>query len=172
MVDSGSVMNMAPSSTVSTGTGSSPRLSNPQTHSFLSVRGSRSIYLRYPMLLNFSTKVTIIRPLTVSSFASNNPPVYNQSQSPDPVDPTSGRSNNQGFEGLTVSGDGRNLYALLQSAAVQEGGLSKLTNRYARMVKYDISGSGGARLAREYVVPLPQFNDVSTPLKSPLPIKP
>jgi len=50
---------------------------------------------------------------------------------------------------------------------VQEGGLSKLTNRYARMVKYDISGPGKARLAREYVVPLPQFNDVSIPLKSP-----
>jgi len=95
----------------------------------------------------------------VENFASNNPPIYNQSQIPDPANPTSGRSNNQGFEGLTVSGDGRNLYALLQSATVQEGGLDKLTNRYARMVKYDISGSGKPRLAREFVVPLPQFND-------------
>ncbi|PWW74201.1 outer membrane autotransporter [Tuber magnatum] len=93
------------------------------------------------------------------NFASNNPPIYDPARSPDPVNPTSGRSNNQGFEGLTVSGDGRNLYALLQSAAVQEGGPNKLTNRYARMVKYDITVSGKARLAREYVVPLPQFND-------------
>ncbi|RPA95400.1 hypothetical protein L873DRAFT_1792290 [Choiromyces venosus 120613-1] len=95
----------------------------------------------------------------VANFASNNPPIYDPAQTPDPIDPTSGRSNNQGFEGLTVSDNGRNLYALLQSAAVQEGGLSKLTNRYARMVKYDISGPGKARLSREYVVPLPQFND-------------
>ncbi|CUS07211.1 unnamed protein product [Tuber aestivum] len=122
---------------------------------FIPIRKEAEKYL----LLTPQIRTKVSNLLIDSSFASNNPPIYDPSQSPDPVNPTSGRSNNQGFEGLTVSGDGRNLYALLQSAAVQEGGLSKLTNRYARMVKYDITAPVKARLAREYVVPLPQFND-------------
>jgi hypothetical protein len=36
--------------------------------------------------------------------------------------PTTGRSGNQGFEGLTASADGKMLWALLQSATVQDGG--------------------------------------------------
>jgi len=98
----------------------------------------------------------------VYSFASNNPPIYNPELIPVPPNPEFGRSNNQGFEGLTISGDGRNLYVMLQSATIQDGGLGKTTNRYTRMLKYDISQKGKARLAREYVVPLPQYIDVST----------
>lgn len=83
-----------------------------------------------------------------------------------PGDPSSGRNNNQGFEGLTITGDGRNLYVLLQSALNQEGGPAKQTNRYARLVKYDIS-SGTPRYAREFVVPLPQWTDpTSSPAKA------
>lgn len=52
---------------------------------------------------------------------------------------------------------------LLQSATVQEGGLDKTTNRYARMVKYDITKPDKPRYAKEFVVPLPQFVDVSDP---------
>ncbi|KAF8424855.1 esterase-like activity of phytase-domain-containing protein [Tirmania nivea] len=95
----------------------------------------------------------------VQSFASNNPPIYNQDLHPDPANPDSGRSNNQGFEGLTVSGDGKSLYVMLQSAMIQDGGLDKTTNRYTRMLKYDISQKGQAKLSREYVVPLPQYID-------------
>lgn len=96
------------------------------------------------------------------SFSADSPPIYDPSLAPVPADPDSGRSNNQGFEGLTVSGDGKNLYVLLQSAMVQDGGLAKTTNRYSRMLKYDIRGTT-PRLAREYIVPLPQFIDVRIP---------
>ncbi|KAF3924508.1 hypothetical protein ABW21_db0201227 [Orbilia brochopaga] len=98
-------------------------------------------------------------------FASDNPPRYDPALEPSPKNPTSGRSNNQGFEGMTSSFDGRNLYALLQSAAVQEGGSDKTTNRNTRLVKYDLSGPS-PRLAGEWVVPLPQYYDPSKSAKN------
>ncbi|KAJ6260079.1 hypothetical protein Dda_5725 [Drechslerella dactyloides] len=98
-------------------------------------------------------------------FSSDNPPRYNPTLAPFPKNPASGRSNNQGFEGMTGSFDGRNLYALLQSAATQEGGSDKTTNRNARLVKYDISGSE-PRFAGEWVVPLPQYHDPSKSAKN------
>ncbi|KAF3910958.1 hypothetical protein AA313_de0200142 [Arthrobotrys entomopaga] len=91
-------------------------------------------------------------------FSSDTPPRYDPSLIPNPTDPTQGRSNNQGLEGLTSNYDGTDLYALLQSAGTQEGGLDKTTNNNARLLKYDISGSK-PRFAAEYVVALPQFND-------------
>lgn len=87
------------------------------------------------------------------------------------VDPDTGRSGNQGmvlwssilprvshqlpgFEGLTISASGKTLYALLQSAVMQDGGGDKDTNRYTRMLSYDISGP--PTLNGEFIVPLPQ----------------
>jgi hypothetical protein len=79
-----------------------------------------------------------------------------------------GRDNNHGFEGLTVTGDGKTLYVLLQAAANQEGGLSKQTERYSRILKYDITVPSAPRYAREFVVPLPFFNDpTAKPSKNP-----
>ncbi|CAE6427449.1 unnamed protein product [Rhizoctonia solani] len=70
--------------------------------------------------------------------------------------PDFGRDANQGFEGLTVSGDGSTLFALLQSATIQDGGGDKDTNRYTRLFAWDISTPGSSRLIGEWVVPLPQ----------------
>ncbi|KAK9382829.1 esterase-like activity of phytase-domain-containing protein [Kockiozyma suomiensis] len=85
-----------------------------------------------------------------------------------PSDPDSGRSNNQGFEGGTLSPDGKYIYALLQSATVQDGGLKKYTNSYSRMVKYDISTPGESELVGEWVVKLPTFyNPDSSAKKNP-----
>jgi len=47
-----------------------------------------------------------------------------------PADNPTGRDNNHGFEGLTISEDGRRLYVLLQAAANQEERLDKMTERY------------------------------------------
>ncbi|KAI0674352.1 esterase-like activity of phytase-domain-containing protein [Trametes maxima] len=73
-------------------------------------------------------------------------------------DPTTGRAGNQGFEGLTLDTDGKTLYALLQSATIQDGGSDKTTSRYARLLAYDISNALAVRppLIGEFVVPLPQ----------------
>ena len=58
------------------------------------------------------------------SFSAASPPHYiNNGEGPLPVpeDPDTGRDNNSGFEGMHVSDDGRTLWVMLQSAAVQEG---------------------------------------------------
>lgn len=72
-------------------------------------------------------------------------------------DPVTGRAGNQGFEGLTMSPDGNTLYALLQSATIQDGGNKKSNARYTRLVAYDISQASTTRppLVGEWVVPLP-----------------
>jgi hypothetical protein len=105
------------------------------------------------------------------SFSANSPTVYENGGAGDdviPADNPTGRSNNHGFEGLTVSGDGKTLYIFLQAAANQEGGLSKQTERYTRLLKYDITNPSRPRFAREYVVPLPLFVDpTAKPAKNP-----
>ena len=90
-------------------------------------------------------------------FSSNNPGPG--AQPPKPENPESGRQNNQGFEGLALTPDGRFLVALLQSATRQDGGTSPETRRYTRMLYYDIADLDHPRLAREHVVPLPVFID-------------
>lgn len=75
-----------------------------------------------------------------------------------PGDPTTGRQNNQGFEGFTVSPDGNSLYVLIQSALEQEGGQKSKNRRNARLVHYELSGYGGPVYTSEYVVQLPFYN--------------
>jgi len=77
---------------------------------------------------------------------------------PSPADPSTGRQNNQGLEGLALSPDGSVLYALLQSAARQDGGTggSSTTRHNTRLLAYDISGAQPV-LKAEYVLQLPSF---------------
>lgn len=78
------------------------------------------------------------------------------------VDPESGRSANQGLEALTSSASGDKLYALMQSALMQEGGGKKATNRYARFFKWDVEDRDHIKLEAEFVVPLPQSSKPAT----------
>ncbi|KAI0386465.1 esterase-like activity of phytase-domain-containing protein [Hypomontagnella monticulosa] len=97
-----------------------------------------------------------------TSFSANSPPHYidnGEGDDVDPADPDSGRDNNHGFEGLTVSEDGKTLWVLLQAAAVQDGGLEKQTSRYTRFLKYDVSNRLAPTYEGEWVVPLPLYND-------------
>ncbi|HEY7663191.1 MAG TPA: esterase-like activity of phytase family protein [Xanthobacteraceae bacterium] len=92
------------------------------------------------------------------NFSSNNPgpgaPVAA------PSDPETGRQNNQGFEGLTLTPPrGRFLVAALQSATRQDGGAAPQTRRYARLLYYDIADLDHPKLAREHVIPLPMFEN-------------
>lgn len=90
------------------------------------------------------------------SFASNNPGPGQAA--PVPADPTTGRQNNQGLEGLSVSPDGRTLFALLQSAARQDGGTGGTgPRRHTRLLAYDLTVAGNPTLKGEYVVALPTF---------------
>ncbi|OBT63104.1 hypothetical protein VE03_07429 [Pseudogymnoascus sp. 23342-1-I1] len=65
-------------------------------------------------------------------FASNNSPIYNSSQIPNPENPNSSRNNNQGFKGLTY-----NTYA-----AINDGALDKAKNQYTRLLEYKINNKG------------------------------
>ena len=95
------------------------------------------------------------------SFASDDPPIYDPDDEVVPEDVESGRANNQGFEGLTISENGQRLYALTQSALAQDGGTGNPERRQARLLEYRISG-GNAVYQAEYVVTLPVFNGGET----------
>ncbi|KAF9261627.1 hypothetical protein L218DRAFT_869593 [Marasmius fiardii PR-910] len=74
--------------------------------------------------------------------------------------PATGRSPNQGFEGLTLDFSNNVLYAMLQSATIQDGGDDDSTSSFTRLVAYDISDtSKQPPLVGEWVVPLPRSND-------------
>ena len=92
------------------------------------------------------------------SFSADSPSIYDPNEAIIPADTTTGRDNNQGFEGLTVSSDGKTLYTLLQSALDQEGGPSNPYRRQARLLEYDVSSST-AKITAEYVVTLPLWTD-------------
>lgn len=101
------------------------------------------------------------------SFSADSPPVYNPNEQITPEDPTQGRANNQGLEGLTASPDGKHLYALMQSALDQEGGLKKKNRRYTRLLQYSSSTFSSTSVPEaEYVVPLPLYNTDSVAAQS------
>lgn len=90
------------------------------------------------------------------SFSADSPPLYDLNETVIPEDNPTGRDNNQGFEGLTISPDGKTLSVLIQSALNQEGGLKSKTRKYARLVQYSLT-HGTPQYIHEYVVPLPQY---------------
>lgn len=104
------------------------------------------------------------------SFSADSPPEYVPAESDDvvPADPDTGRVNNHGLEGLTKSADGKHIFALMQGALQQEGGAGSSTQRYVRLLQYDVSSSP-AQYEAEYVVPLPLYasgNKKKTALQS------
>lgn len=86
--------------------------------------------------------------------------------------PTTGRTANQGFEGLTLDRSNGMLWALLQSATIQDGGSSKTTNRYSRLLgwAYDPTKPFNLQptLKEEYVVQLPASGKGNTRASSEL----
>jgi hypothetical protein len=91
------------------------------------------------------------------NFSSNNPGAG--ASAPDPPNPESGRQNNQGFEGLSLTPGGRLLVVALQSATRQDGGSGPETRRYTRLLYYDVVDLERPQLVREHVVPLPVFEN-------------
>jgi hypothetical protein len=81
--------------------------------------------------------------VAVDDFSANSPPagvVYNPAKG----NPVSGRQNNQGFEGLTISPDHTKLFVLLQSALIQDLNATSATTirtsrKNTRMLAYDIT---------------------------------
>ncbi|KAE8219773.1 hypothetical protein CF319_g6597 [Tilletia indica] len=78
------------------------------------------------------------------------------------TEPNSGRNDNQGLEGLTLDRNTQTLWACLQSAVAQDGGGNKATNRYTRVLGYNVTNPANASLVAEYIVPLPQSSKGNT----------
>ncbi|RDW86748.1 esterase-like/phytase family protein [Aspergillus mulundensis] len=93
------------------------------------------------------------------SFSAASAPLYSPDQLPDPEDPETGRNNNQGFEALTLSPDGKTLTVMIQSALNQEGGPKKKNRQPARVLQYDISNPNRPQYKHEYAVSLPKYVD-------------
>ncbi len=75
--------------------------------------------------------------------------------------PTNGRRNNQGLEGMSVTPDGTRLFAVMQSALVQDtNGANQQTRNNTRLFVYDVAGANRENpvLIGQYIVKLPQFH--------------
>jgi 2',3'-cyclic-nucleotide 2'-phosphodiesterase (5'-nucleotidase family) len=74
--------------------------------------------------------------------------------------PTNGRRNNQGLEGMAVSPDNSRLFALMQSALVQDTGAGNQGRFNTRLFVYDIAGANleNPVLIGEYAVQLPRYD--------------
>jgi len=74
--------------------------------------------------------------------------------------PTTGRRNNQGLEGMSVSPDNTRLFALMQSALVQDTGAGGQGRYNTRLYVYDIAGAKVENpvLMGEYAVQLPRYD--------------
>lgn len=95
----------------------------------------------------------------LKSFSADSP-YYGSTATDDvtPANPDTGRDNNHGFEGLTLSTDGQTLYVLLQAALVQDGGTSSAEDDYTRLLVYDVSTPSSPVYKAGYVVQLPMYN--------------
>jgi len=75
--------------------------------------------------------------------------------------PESGRRNNQGVEGMSLSPDGRTLFVALQSALVQDTATGNAAGRTdIRVLAYDVTNTPTpAQPAAHYVMQLPAYTD-------------
>lgn len=107
-----------------------------------------------------------VRPMRngVTDYSSNSPGPGGAA--PSPANPSAGRANNQGFEGLSVSPDGKTLFVALQSAARQDLNVASAaaTRDNTRLFTYDIKAPDEIRLRGEDVVQLPKFQQGSSTL--------
>jgi hypothetical protein len=90
------------------------------------------------------------------NFSANSPP---HGEHYDLGKPQSGRQDNQGLEGMGLTPDHKYLFAVNQSALVQDldPEAIKTSRRHVRLLQYDIS-RGAPRLAHEYVIALPLYD--------------
>jgi len=79
-------------------------------------------------------------------------------------EPETGRQNNQGFEGMSLTPDHKHLLVISQSALMQDVDPAniKTTRRNVRLLDYDLTAAA-PRLVHEYIVPLPLWSDGTSP---------
>jgi len=145
LIATGSVMSMVPTYTDSAPVGISFRPSNPPQQSYPATpMGRITLHLkRTPPPADLRTK---------ASHHSINTQY-----------PLLTLSNHSGFENLAYDGATSTLYAMLQSATIQDGGSDKTTSRHSRLFAYDVGNIlQKPKLIGEWVVPLPQSSKGKT----------
>jgi hypothetical protein len=90
------------------------------------------------------------------NFSANSPPAGDKT---DTGNPETGRQNNQGFEGMSISPDGHTMFVVNQSALRQDldAGNVAATRRNVRLLAYDITAA--PRLIHEYALQLPLYRE-------------
>ena len=121
-------------------------------------------YGTYIARFNPSKQITGITQLPESArpYNATNGLDFTSSTTPAQV---SGRRVNQGLEGMSVTPDGTRLFAVMQSALVQDtDGTNQHTRNNTRLFVYNVAGANRETpvLIGEYVVKLPQFNSTGT----------
>ncbi len=114
-------------------------------------------YGTYIARFNSAKRITGITQLPESARPHNPAGTSNFSSTTTPV---SGRRQNQGLEGMSVTPDGTRLFAVMQSALVQDtNGANQQTRNNTRLFVYDVAGVNRENpvLIGQYVVKLPQF---------------
>ncbi len=100
-----------------------------------------------------------LRPIRngVEDYSSNNPATGQPA--PVPANPTAGRQNNQGLEGMSLAPDGRTLIAVLQSAARQDlnPASAPTSRRNTRIITWDVSDIANPVLTGHYALELPTY---------------
>ena len=98
----------------------------------------------------------VIRPPASVEPRRDGQPAFGSLQSPD-----TGRRNNQGPEGMSLSPDGRTLFVILQSALMQDSATGNAAGRInTRILVYDVGRTPTpARPVAHYVVQLPAYDD-------------
>jgi hypothetical protein len=115
-------------------------------------------YGTYIARFNAAKRITGITQLPESARPHNPAGTSNFSST---VTPSNGRRQNQGLEGMSVTPDGTRLFAVMQSALVQDtSGSNQQTRNNTRLFVYDVAGANRENpvLIGQYVVKLPQFN--------------
>lgn len=98
----------------------------------------------------------VIRPPAAILPRRDGQPFFGSLQPPD-----TGRRNNQGVEGMSLSPDGRTLFVALQSALIQDSARGSAAGRVnTRVLIYDVSRTPTpSRPVAHYVLQLPAYND-------------
>lgn len=108
---------------------------------------------------NASKKIDAVLPIPAALKPRDAGGVANYDASSAPA-PTDGRRSNQGFEAVSISPDGTKLFAMLQSATIQDSGGGNQGRQQTRVLTYDLTGGPlPATPSAEYVMTLPTLND-------------
>ena len=117
-------------------------------------------YGAYAYRFNANKQIVNILDLPAAMLPKNNAGQTNFNSTATGTNLTAGRRGNQGLEGLAISPDGTRLFALLQSATVQDtNGSAQQTRNNTRLLTYDLTGNIDApALISEQVVQLPTLD--------------